>query len=246
MWIVTAWQHISPDVNVKGFKKYCTSSAVGEAGYVLWKAVKRKGMLQWVWGRWRHWLLRWRQWHWLIKEDRIWCVLCIKYMKLSHIFSRLFLGGHLWLDSSCNGCKYSILNMCRFYYVKFIVKWKNINSAFTSVFSVDDDTWQIVNCLVKCIWCHGINITETVSNFVVTKLHVIGGGVVDQYWKELISKLNCITVLNTQVLQFFQPMNVGSGNRALKQSLETIRLNIHWVQENQDVINNWLYDYLGR
>jgi len=81
---------------------------------------------------------------------------------------------------------------------------------------------------------------------VVTKLHVIGGGVVDQYWKELISKLNCITVLNTQVLQFFQPMNVGSGNRALKQSLETIRLNIHWVQENQDVINNWLYDYLGR
>lgn len=49
-----------------------------------------------------------------------------------------------------------------------------------------------------------------------------------------------------EVLQFFQPMNVGSGNRALKQSLETIRLNIHWVQENQDVINNWLYDYLGR
>ncbi|XP_023702695.1 endoplasmic reticulum aminopeptidase 1 isoform X2 [Cryptotermes secundus] len=49
-----------------------------------------------------------------------------------------------------------------------------------------------------------------------------------------------------EVLQFFQPMNVGSGNRALKQSLETIRLNIHWVKENQDVINNWLYDYLGR
>jgi len=32
-------------VNVKGFKKYCAYSAVGEAGYMLWKAVKRKGML---------------------------------------------------------------------------------------------------------------------------------------------------------------------------------------------------------
>ncbi|XP_069679088.1 endoplasmic reticulum aminopeptidase 1-like isoform X3 [Periplaneta americana] len=49
-----------------------------------------------------------------------------------------------------------------------------------------------------------------------------------------------------EVSQFFRPMNVGSGNRSLKQSLETIRLNIHWVQENQDVINSWLNDYLGR
>ncbi|XP_021919323.1 endoplasmic reticulum aminopeptidase 1-like isoform X2 [Zootermopsis nevadensis] len=49
-----------------------------------------------------------------------------------------------------------------------------------------------------------------------------------------------------EVSQFFRPMNVGSGNRALKQSLETIRLNIHWVQRNKDIINNWLNDYLGR
>jgi len=49
---------------------------------------------------------------------------------------------------------------------------------------VDEDTWQIiVNCIVKCIWCHGINITKTISNFVVTKLHIIGGGGVDRYWK---------------------------------------------------------------
>jgi hypothetical protein len=28
MWNITAWQHISPEVTVKGFKKCCISSAV--------------------------------------------------------------------------------------------------------------------------------------------------------------------------------------------------------------------------
>jgi hypothetical protein len=28
MWIMTAWQHISPEVSVKGFRKCCISSAV--------------------------------------------------------------------------------------------------------------------------------------------------------------------------------------------------------------------------
>jgi len=28
MWIITAWQNISPEVTVKGFKKRCISSAV--------------------------------------------------------------------------------------------------------------------------------------------------------------------------------------------------------------------------
>ncbi|PSN33537.1 hypothetical protein C0J52_22449 [Blattella germanica] len=60
-------------------------------------------------------------------------------------------------------------------------------------------------------------------------------------WQYCWSKYN-----STGVAQFFKPMNVGSGNRSLKQTLETIRLNIHWVQENQEVINNWLNDYLGR
>jgi hypothetical protein len=64
--------------------------------------------------------------------------------------------------------------------------------------------------------------------------------------KYLFCKVNHIPVLNLQVLQFFRPMNVGSGNRALKQSLETVRLNIHWVQKNEDVINSWLNEYLGR
>ena len=26
MWIITAWRHISPEVNVKGFKKCCIST----------------------------------------------------------------------------------------------------------------------------------------------------------------------------------------------------------------------------
>jgi hypothetical protein len=28
VWIITAWQHISPQVTVKGFKKCCISNAV--------------------------------------------------------------------------------------------------------------------------------------------------------------------------------------------------------------------------
>jgi hypothetical protein len=30
MWIITAWQHISPDVIVKGFNKCCISNAMDE------------------------------------------------------------------------------------------------------------------------------------------------------------------------------------------------------------------------
>jgi hypothetical protein len=28
VWIITAWQHISPEVSVKGFKKCCISSGM--------------------------------------------------------------------------------------------------------------------------------------------------------------------------------------------------------------------------
>ena len=37
MWTITAWQCISPEVNVKGFQKYCISTAVdGTDDYMLW------------------------------------------------------------------------------------------------------------------------------------------------------------------------------------------------------------------
>jgi hypothetical protein len=37
MWIITAWQHSSPEVTVKGFKKCCISNAVdGTDGDKLW------------------------------------------------------------------------------------------------------------------------------------------------------------------------------------------------------------------
>jgi hypothetical protein len=37
MWIVMAWQHISPEMTVKEFKKCCISSAVdGTDGGMLW------------------------------------------------------------------------------------------------------------------------------------------------------------------------------------------------------------------
>jgi len=41
VWIVTAWQHISPAVDVKGFKKCCLSSAVfGTGDDMLWNGTK--------------------------------------------------------------------------------------------------------------------------------------------------------------------------------------------------------------
>ena len=30
MWIITAWQHISPEVTVKGFKKCCISKTMDD------------------------------------------------------------------------------------------------------------------------------------------------------------------------------------------------------------------------
>jgi hypothetical protein len=35
MWIITAWQHISPEVTVKGFKKCCISNAMDETDNML-------------------------------------------------------------------------------------------------------------------------------------------------------------------------------------------------------------------
>ena len=46
MWIITAWQHISPEVNVKGFKKCCISTALDEIDEdMLWNGSKMLGIL---------------------------------------------------------------------------------------------------------------------------------------------------------------------------------------------------------
>ncbi|KAK7866387.1 hypothetical protein R5R35_009814 [Gryllus longicercus] len=49
-----------------------------------------------------------------------------------------------------------------------------------------------------------------------------------------------------EVSSFFEHMNVGSGSRSLQQSLETIRLNIYWVQNNEETIYTWLSNFLDR
>jgi hypothetical protein len=44
VWIITAWQCISQDVIVKGFKKCCISAAVDENnGYMLWNGGEEAG-----------------------------------------------------------------------------------------------------------------------------------------------------------------------------------------------------------
>ena len=43
-----------------------------------------------------------------------------------------------------------------------------------------------------------------------------------------------------QVESFFKDINVGSGQRALAQTLETIRLNIQWHGHNLEDVSHWL------
>jgi hypothetical protein len=44
MWIITAWQYISPEVIVKGFKKCYISNAVDDTdGECLWNGSEEEG-----------------------------------------------------------------------------------------------------------------------------------------------------------------------------------------------------------
>jgi len=45
MWIITAWQHISPDTYIKGAKNCCISNAMDGTNDICGTAVKRMGML---------------------------------------------------------------------------------------------------------------------------------------------------------------------------------------------------------
>ncbi|XP_065165053.1 endoplasmic reticulum aminopeptidase 1-like isoform X2 [Atheta coriaria] len=48
------------------------------------------------------------------------------------------------------------------------------------------------------------------------------------------------------VSTYFKGMHVGSASRALEQSLETIKLNINWVTQNQAEIYKWLRNYVNQ
>jgi len=44
MWITTAWKRISPEVTVKSFKKFCTSSGMdGTDDDMLWNGSEDDG-----------------------------------------------------------------------------------------------------------------------------------------------------------------------------------------------------------
>ena len=44
MWIITAWQHILPEITVKGYKKCCISNAVDETyDDMLWNGREEDG-----------------------------------------------------------------------------------------------------------------------------------------------------------------------------------------------------------
>jgi hypothetical protein len=46
MWIIMAWQRISPEVTVKGFKKCCISTAVDGTDDMLWNDSEEDGNVQ--------------------------------------------------------------------------------------------------------------------------------------------------------------------------------------------------------
>jgi hypothetical protein len=43
VWTITAWQRISPEVTVKGFKKCCISNTMDETNDVLWNGSEEDG-----------------------------------------------------------------------------------------------------------------------------------------------------------------------------------------------------------
>jgi len=61
VWITTAWQLISTELTVKGFKNCCISSAVDESWRLCIVEGKCRNGVRSEWGSWRHWLWRWRQ-----------------------------------------------------------------------------------------------------------------------------------------------------------------------------------------
>jgi hypothetical protein len=46
MWITTAWQHILAEMNMKGFKKCCTSNAVDGTDDILWNYSENNGNVE--------------------------------------------------------------------------------------------------------------------------------------------------------------------------------------------------------
>jgi len=43
MWIITAWQYISWEVTLNGFKRRCISNALDESDDMLWKGSEEVG-----------------------------------------------------------------------------------------------------------------------------------------------------------------------------------------------------------
>jgi hypothetical protein len=43
MWIITAWQYISSEASVNGFKRCCISNALDETDDMLWSGIEEVG-----------------------------------------------------------------------------------------------------------------------------------------------------------------------------------------------------------
>jgi hypothetical protein len=92
-----AWQCISPEVNVKGFKKCCISQAVGETDDMLWDGSEEDGNIRSECEEYMALTVKMKTGTLTGKVDRVWNVLCLKCTKL--IVKYFFLAAILFLGS---------------------------------------------------------------------------------------------------------------------------------------------------
>ena len=161
MQIITAWQHISPGVTVMGVEKCCISNRMDGTNDddMMWNGSEEDGNVnELMWGWWRHWLWRWRQWHWFENIDRIWHTLCIKCMMLIinifPIYPCILVGlSQIWINTFSFGRhvlfgglseirvifhlgKYSISSISHIYMQPHIIKYENSTSSLSVVIMV--------------------------------------------------------------------------------------------------------------
>jgi hypothetical protein len=121
--------------------------------HTVWNDCAEDGDIrsEWVWGRWRHWICRWKQWHWLLKVERIWHTLCIKCFRLivKYFFLTTYyiLGGssYIWINTFSLG-RHDFLDVClrldsccilvnmvyRIQSAKTLLAWNKVAACVTS------------------------------------------------------------------------------------------------------------------
>ena len=92
-----AWQSVSPEVTVNGFKKCCISNAVDDTNGMFWNDSEEDGDVKSECEEDERTLCEDgdSEWHWWVKVDKISHAFCIKCMKLivKYFLADFYFGG---------------------------------------------------------------------------------------------------------------------------------------------------------